>query len=264
VEARAAVLRALQALPRGEGPGALRALAPLLEEALADEVSAGVLLHEELVRVLGAVMAEDTPTTLEDAAALATGVDAALLETELPRLREALDGLKRVEGTGEPPVEALARAEQVLTRTRAPLHTRAKLDQAVRQGREQLAAELSRAYAPLTVPAEQALEIARWERGEGPPPEGDALLELARRLDDLCRRGPLSRTELQAVRALARRADEARELPGWRLLFRRLETVRSRLVRTPPVRPLYASLESAGARPKRPGTLESLLEDGGA
>lgn len=257
MSASAAVLRALQALPRGSGPAALGALAPLFEEALADAESARAQLHEELVRVLGAVMAEHTPATLEEAAALATGVAPERLREELPRLRAALDGLRAAGGR----VEALVQAEAVLATTGAARHTHAQLARAVRETREQLARELSREYAPVAIGPDEALAVALWSEGRGAAPRGAALLELARGLDSLCRQGPLSGPALEALRAQALRADLDRAHPGWRALFERVRAVRPRLVAQPRRSPLEASLKSTGAaRTAAPHSLVGLLE----
>ena len=258
MSASAAVLKALKQLPRGAGPEVLRALAPLFEEALAEAGSARVELHEELVRVLGAVMAERTPATLEEAAGVATGVAPAVLEVELLRLRAAQEGLRAARGAEQ--VRALEEAEAALASTGAAVHTRAQLARRIQEVREGLARALSREHAPVPVSADEALAVARWRLGAGDAPRGAALLELARQLDGWCERGPLKGEELERLRALARRADTEREHPGWRALFTRMRDVRPRLVGTARRVPLYASLQPA-PRKRSAQSLESLFEE---
>ncbi|MBF5042324.1 hypothetical protein FGE12_07925 [Aggregicoccus sp. 17bor-14] len=258
MSASAAVLQALKRLPRGAGPAALRALAPLFEEALAETVSARVELHEELVRVLGAVMAERTPATLEEAAGVATGVAPEVLEAELLQLRAAQEGLRAAEGVEQ--VRALEEAEAVLATTGAAAHTRAQLALAAQEVRERLARALSREHAPVMVTAEEALAVARWRLGVGPAPRGAALLELAREVEGLCARGPAVGEERERLRALARRADAEREHPGWRALFARMRDVRPRLVGAVRRVPLYASLQPP-VRVRPVQSMEALFDE---
>jgi hypothetical protein len=205
-------------------------------------------------------MAEDTPVTVEDAAACATGVDSAALVATLPPLRAALarvHGLKACLTTEA--FEVLAGAEALLHEG-PTTHTRRELEVAVGAVRARLAAELSRLHAPVAVLPEDALRVARWMLGAGPPPRGAAVLELARRLDDFCRRAPLSPSDLEALRALAGRADSERDTPGWPLLLERLRTVRPRLLPRRSLPPLYRSLAGIQARaPDAPASLEALL-----
>ncbi|MCY1021210.1 hypothetical protein [Pyxidicoccus sp. MSG2] len=254
------LLRLLRALPRGAGPGALRPLAALFEAAVGVDDDVDPRFRDELIRVLGPVMAEDTPVTVEDAAAFATGVDSAALVATLPPLRAAtarVRGLKACLTTEA--CEVLADAEALLYEG-PTTHTRRELDVAVGAVRARLAAELSRLHAPVTVLPEDALRVARWMLGAGPPPRGAAVLELARRLDDFCRRAPLSPSDLEALRALAGRADSERDTPGWPLLLERLRTVRPRLLPRAPLPPLYRSLAGIQARaPAAPASLEALL-----
>lgn len=257
--ARTALLQALRAMPRGSGPGALRGLAPLLEAAVAEDTDVDLRFRDELIRVLGPVMGEDTPVTVEDAAACVTGVEAKVLVATLPPLRAVLAEVRGLKAllTREA-VRVLSRADACLQQ--APkLVTRVELERALGAACERLAAELSRLHAPVPVPVEAALGVARGLFGDGPQPRGAAVLELARGLDDFCRRAPLSTSDLEALRELARRADEERETPGWPLLLERLRTVRPRLIPQKPLPPLYRSLAGAPARVPLAGSLEALL-----
>ncbi|NOK31713.1 hypothetical protein HMI49_00665 [Corallococcus exercitus] len=252
-------MQALRALPRGAGPGALRGLAPLFEAAVAEDADIDLRFRDELIRVLGPVMGEDTPVTIEDAAACVTGVEAKVLVATLPALRAVLAEVQGLKArlTREA-VRVLSRADACLQQARG-LATRAELERALGTACEQLAAELSRLHAPVPILVEEALFVARALFGDGPPPRGAAVLELARGLDDFCRRAPLSTPDLEALRELARRADAERETPGWPLLLERLRTVRPRLLPQKPLPPLYRSLAGAPAREPLAGTIEALL-----
>ncbi|NOK16352.1 hypothetical protein [Corallococcus carmarthensis] len=257
--ARTTLLQALRALPRGAGPGALRGLTPQFEAAVAEDTDVDLRFRDELIRVLGPVMGEDTPVTVEDAAACVTGVDAKVLVATLPALRAVLAEVRGLKA------HLTREAVRVLSRADACLHqsprltTREALERALDAGRERLAAELFLLHAPVPVPVEEALGVARGLFGDGPPPRGAAVLELARGLDDFCRRAPLSTPDLEALRELARRADAERETTGWPLLLERLRTVRPRLLPQKPLPPLYRSLTGAPARVPLAGSLEALL-----
>ncbi len=260
--ARLELLQALRALPRGAGPEALRLTAALFEAAVDADDDVDPRFRDELIRVLGPVMAEDTPVTVEDAAAYVTGVDAEVLVAMLPRLRAALAEVRGLKAClAREAVELLSRVETLLHDAPAT-HTRRALEVAVNALRARLAAELSRLHAPVTVLPEDALPVARWMLGDGPPPRGAAVLEFARGLDDFCRRAPLSPATLDALRALARRADAERDTPGWPLLVERLRTVRPRLLPRRPLSPFYRSLAGIQARtPDAPASLEALLRE---
>ncbi|RKH15066.1 hypothetical protein D7V97_01200 [Corallococcus sp. CA053C] len=253
-------MQSLRALPRGAGPGALRDLTTLLEAAVDADDDVDLCFRDELIRVLGPVMGEDTPVTVEDAAACATGVDAKVLVAMLPTLRAVLAQVRglKVCFTREA-VGVLSRAEALL-QTAPVLRTREELEAALTTLCARLAAELSLLHAPVPIMAGEALPTARWLFGDGPPLRGTAVLELARGLDDFCRRAPLAGPDLEALRALARRADAERDTPGWPLLLERLRTVRPRLLPQKSLSPLERSL--AGAAPRvtlGPPSLEALL-----
>ncbi|NTX49726.1 hypothetical protein [Myxococcus sp. CA039A] len=242
---RQELLRALRALPQGAGPAALRGLATLLEAAVEVEAEVDPRIADELIRVLGPVMGEDTPVTVAEAAAVATGSDAKVLVAMLPGLRGALSELRalKVGLTGEC-VGALSRAELLLQQTPATA-TRLALESAMAGARTKLASELSRLHAPVPITSAEVLPIARWVLGDGPPPAGAAVLELARRLDDFCHRAPLTPLDLEELRVLARKADAERESPGWPWVLERLRTVRPRLMPRRVLPPLYRSLAGA-------------------
>ncbi|RKH61559.1 hypothetical protein [Corallococcus llansteffanensis] len=258
--ARTALLQSLRALPRGAGPGALRGLTDLLEAAVDADDDVDLCFRDELIRILGPVMGEDTPVTVEDAAACAMGVEAKVLVATLPALRAVLAEVRglKVCFTREA-VGVLSRAEALLQE--APvLRTREELEVALSALRVRLAAELSRLHAPVPVAVGDALPTARWLLGDGPPPRGSAVLELARGLDDFCRRAPLAGSDLEALRVLARRADAERETPGWPLLLERLRTLRPRLLPQKSLSPLYRSLAASETRiSPAPVSLDALL-----
>ncbi|WP_147441921.1 hypothetical protein [Corallococcus exercitus] len=252
-------MQALRALPRGAGPGALRGLTPLLEAAVAEDADVDLRFRDELIRVLGPVMGEDTPVTVEDAAACVIGVEAKVLVATLPALRAVLAEVQGLKASlTREAVLVLSQADACLQES-PKLTTREELQRALEAGCGRLAAELSRLHAPVPVSVGEALGVARALFGDGPPPRGAAVLELARGLDDFCRRAPLSTPDLEALRELARRADTERETPGWPLLLERLRTVRPRLLPQKPLPPLYRSLAGAPARVPLAGTLEALL-----
>ncbi|QSQ24305.1 hypothetical protein JY651_04875 [Pyxidicoccus parkwayensis] len=260
--ARMELLQALRALPRGAGPDALRPLAVLFEAAVDMDDDVDLRFRDELIRVLGAVMAEHTPVTIEDAAASATGVEAAVLVATLPRLRVMLAQVRGLKAflTAEA-LEMLTGAEALL-REVPVMHTRQQLEAAVNASLARLAAELSRLHAPVAVLPEDALHVARWMLGSGPPPRGAAVLELARGLDSFCHRAPLSPPDLESLRSLARRADQERDTAGWPLMMERLRTVRPRLLPRRAVPPLYRSLAGVQARTAgAPASLEALLRE---
>lgn len=260
--ARLELLKALRALPRGAGPGALRPLVALLEAAVDVDEDVDPRFRDELIRVLGPVMAEDTPVTIEDAAACATGVDVAVLVATLPRLRTVLSQVRGLKVCLTQEAIALLTQAAALLHEAPALQTRRELEVAVDAARARLAVELSRLHAPVTVSPGDALLVARWVLGEGPPPTGAAVLELARGLDDFCRRAPLSPADLDALRALARRADAERDTPGWPLLMERLRTVRPRLLPRKAMPPLYRALAGVQFRTAdAPASLEALLRD---
>ncbi|WP_163869216.1 hypothetical protein [Myxococcus eversor] len=258
--ARQELLQALRALPRGAGPAALRGLATRLEAVVDVEAEVDPRIADELIRVLGPVMGEDTPITVVDAAAFATGGDARVLVAMLPRLRDALVELRTLRvGLTLESVGALSRAQTLLQRAPAT-ETRLALARTVEDVRAKLASELSRLHAPVPITPAEALPIARWVLGEGPPPPGAAVLELARRLDDFCHLSPLAPLDLKALRALARKADAEREAPGWSRLLERLRTVRPRLMPRRALPPLYRSLAGAQEETTQgPLSLEALL-----
>ena len=258
--ARTALLQSLRALPRGAGPDALRDLTGLLEAAVDADDDVDLRFRDELIRVLGPVMGEDTPVTVEDAAACTTGVEAKVLVAMLPPLRAVLAEVRglKVCFTREA-VGVLSRAEALLQVAPA-VQTRGALEVALGGMCTRLAAELSLLHAPVPVAAGEALSTARWVLEDGPPPRGAAVLEFARGLDDFCRRAPLAAPDLEALRALARKADAERDTPGWSLLLERLRTVRPRLLPQKSLSPLERSL--AGAAPRvslGPPSLEALL-----
>ncbi|WP_253972652.1 hypothetical protein [Myxococcus dinghuensis] len=217
-------------------------------------------LAEEFVRILGPVMGEATPVTVVDAVAFMTGVRADLLVVALPRLRGALDevrGSKRL--LTREAVAVLSEAEALLQEAPAT-KTREVLEAALAEARGGLARELSRLHSPVPVIAAEALPLARWMFGVGPPPRGAAVLELARCLDDFCQRSPLSPTDLEALRSLARRADAERDWPGWTRLLERLRTIRPRLLPRKALPPLYRSLAGVSEwGSQEPRSLEALL-----
>lgn len=252
-------MMALRALPRGAGPEALKGLALLLEAAVEGDAGVDLRIQDELIRVLGPVMGEDTPMTVEDATACVTGVAAEVLVATLPPLRAALAEVEGVKvGLTREAVDVLSRADACLQK--APRGVlRAELERALQARYEALAMELSRLHAPVPVSAGEALDIARWRFGDGPPPRGAAVLEMARVLDDFCRRAPLTAADLEILRRLARAADAQRETPGWYRLLERLRTMLPRLRPQKPLPPLYRSLGGTPPRETSADSMEALL-----
>ncbi|RYZ39641.1 MAG: hypothetical protein EOO71_19355 [Myxococcaceae bacterium] len=234
----------------------------LLEAAVDADDDVDLRFQDEFIRVLGPVMAEHTPVTLAEAAAWAAGMDPRVLVATLPSLREGLTQVLGLpQGLTREAVGVLSRAEALLQQCPGG-HTRSALAAALEKMLARLADELSRLHAPVAVAVGEALPVARWMFGEGPPPRGAAVLELARRLDEFCRRAPLAPPDLEALRELARQADTGSGTPGWRLVLERLRTVRPRLLPLKPLPPLYRSLAGAPVRVSRVAdSLEALLRE---